>query len=161
MDALKQRMEALRIDKEKLTDERDTAVAKAKELEQAVLEKDQEIVSLKHNNTLLETDVEKLETELKEAKKNALEGAQHGTTSENLQRKVTILEEEAEKMEQQLKETTEKLRLTDVKAEHYERKVTSLEATAEAAEKKYEEMEAKYKAAQAEIQEMVKALDTI
>jgi len=54
-----------------------------------------------------------------------------------------------------------RLRLTDVKAEHYERKVVTLEASLEASEKKYEELEAKYSAAKAEIDEMVAALHSM
>lgn len=54
-----------------------------------------------------------------------------------------------------------RLRLTDVKAEHYERKVATLEAALEASEKKHEELEAKYSAAKGEIDEMVAALHSM
>ena len=54
-----------------------------------------------------------------------------------------------------------RLRLTDVKAEHYERKVATLESNVETWEKKYDETEAKLKAAQAEIEEMVKAMTDV
>ncbi|KAF3940200.1 Tropomyosin-1 [Dactylella cylindrospora] len=161
MDALKARMEKLRIDSENATAQIEEYKSKAKALEADNLAKEQEIASLSTKNTRLEEDVEKLETALAAAKKDALEGAQHGTTSENLQRKVQVLEEELETQEKQLREVTEKLRQTDVKAEHYERKVSSLEAQLEELEKKFEEKEVELKKAKTEIEEMVKLLDTI
>lgn len=44
-----------------------------------------------------------------------------------------------------------RLRQTDVKAGHYERKVQALEAARDQWEEKYEEMNAKYKAVQKEL----------
>ena len=46
-----------------------------------------------------------------------------------------------------------RLRQTDVKAGHYERKVQALEAARDQWEEKYEEMNAKYKAVQKELQD--------
>lgn len=54
-----------------------------------------------------------------------------------------------------------RLRTTDVKAEHYERKVASVEQERDNWEKKYEELEEKYKAAKAELEEISKQLDDL
>jgi tropomyosin len=54
-----------------------------------------------------------------------------------------------------------RLRLTDVKAEHYERKVATVEAERDGWEKKYEEVMEKYKASQAELDAISKQLDDI
>lgn len=70
--------------------------------------KEHEITSLTRKNSQLEEDVEKLEEQLASVKKEALEGSQHGVTSDNLQRKLTILEEEAEEADKLLREANEK-----------------------------------------------------
>lgn len=70
--------------------------------------KEHEITSLNRKNSQLEEEVEKLEESLQTAKKEALEGSQHGATSDNLQRKLTLLEEEAEEADKLLREANEK-----------------------------------------------------
>jgi beta-xylosidase len=52
-----------------------------------------------------------------------------------------------------------RLRLTDVKAEHYERKVATVEAERDAWEKKYEEIMEKYKSAQDELDKISQQLN--
>lgn len=54
-----------------------------------------------------------------------------------------------------------RLRLTDVKAEHYERKVATVEAERDSWERKYEETCEKLKTAQAELDEFAKQLDSL
>ena len=81
---------------------------KVKTLEQENLAKEQEITSLSHKNQLLETEVEKLETGIKEAKAAAEESGQHGTQNESLQRRLQLLEEEAEESDRNIRETNEK-----------------------------------------------------
>ena len=81
---------------------------KVKTLEQDNLHKEQEITSLTHKNGLLEKDVEKLETSMKDAKAQADESVQHGTQNETLQRKVQMLEEEAEEADRNLRELNER-----------------------------------------------------
>ena len=156
---------------------------KVKTLEQENLQKEQEIKSLSHKNQVLETEVDKLEEGIKEAKRIAAEGSQHGTQNESLQRRLQLLEEEAEEADKNLRETNEKyghrtmhlwslftlstsflpiilivtfslrLRQTDVKAGHYERKVQALELARDQMEAKYEEMSKKYAKAQKEIED--------
>ena len=70
--------------------------------------KEQEIRSLTHKNSLLETDVEKSEEEIKKLKGEVSDMGQHGTQNEALQRRLQILEEEAEESDKQLRETNEK-----------------------------------------------------
>lgn len=72
------------------------------------MSKEQEITSLQHKNNLLETEVEKLETAIKDFKKAADEGQQHGTQNETLQRRLQLLEEEAENADKTLRESNEK-----------------------------------------------------
>lgn len=54
-----------------------------------------------------------------------------------------------------------RLRLTDVKAEHYERKVATVEAERDSWERKYEETLEKLKACQAELEAISKQLDDL
>ncbi|KAI6889905.1 hypothetical protein KC355_g21398, partial [Hortaea werneckii] len=140
MDAIKKRMNALRIEADESVAKVDELAAKVKTLEQENLSKEQEITSLQHKNQMLESEVEKLEGMHKDAKAAADESAQHGTQNESLTRRLQLLEEEAEENDKVLRETNEKLRQTDVKAGHYERKVQALENDRDQWEKKYEDM---------------------
>lgn len=81
---------------------------KVKTLEQENLAKEQEITSLSHKNQLLDAEVEKLETGIKDAKAAAEESGHHGTQNESLQRRLQILEEEAEGADRNIRETNEK-----------------------------------------------------
>ncbi|RMY09023.1 hypothetical protein D0867_08844, partial [Hortaea werneckii] len=135
-----QRMNALRIEADESVAKVDELAAKVKTLEQENLSKEQEITSLQHKNQMLESEVEKLEGMHKDAKAAADESAQHGTQNESLTRRLQLLEEEAEENDKVLRETNEKLRQTDVKAGHYERKVQALENDRDQWEKKYEDM---------------------
>lgn len=81
---------------------------KLKALEQENLAKEQEITSLSHKNGLLEAEVDKLDTSVKDLKKSNDEGQQHGTQNETLQRRLQLLEEEAEEADKTLREANEK-----------------------------------------------------
>ena len=160
---------------------------KVKTLEQENLAKEQEITSLNHRNQLLETEVEKLETSVKEAKEAASQSAQHDTQNEALQRRIQVLEEEAEDSDKSLRETNEKygylrcfgyhyfihysfpdwtrvsrrLRQTDVKAGHYERKVQALESDRDHWVDKFEEMAKKHSDLQKDLQELELSISNI
>lgn len=54
-----------------------------------------------------------------------------------------------------------RLRLTDVRAEHYERKVATVEQERDAWEKKYEECAEELRKAKAELDEISKQLDDL
>lgn len=159
-------MNSLRLEADQSNAKVEELQAKVKTLEQDNLAKEQEITSLQHKNRVLEDDVEKFDNTIKDLKKSAAEGDERGTQNESLQRKVQLLEEEAEAADRALRETNEKyvlsafffpytkqtrstanirrLRLTDVKAGHFERKVQALENERDQWEAKYEEMAKKY-----------------
>ena len=101
-------MNQLRVEVEESTATAEELKAKVKVLEQDNLQKEQEITSLQHKNGLLEAEVEKLETEIKNHKGAAEEGHQHGTQNEALQRRLQLLEEEAEEADKNLRETNDK-----------------------------------------------------
>lgn len=101
-------MVALRAEADEAHEQVDELKAKVKTLEQENLSKEQEITSLNHRNQLLEEEVEKAETALKEAKDAASQSLQHDTQNEALQRRVQLLEEEAEENDKTLRETNEK-----------------------------------------------------
>lgn len=101
-------MNQLRLDAEESASKVEELQAKVKALEQENLAKEQEITSLSHKNGLLETENEKLDTNIKDLKKTADEGQQHGTHNETLQRRLQLLEEEAEEADKTLRETNEK-----------------------------------------------------
>lgn len=101
-------MNALRIEADEATAKVEELSADKKRLEQENLAKEQEITSLTHKNQLLESEVEKLETSLKDVKAMADESTQAGTHNESLTRRVQLLEEEAEEADKNLRETNEK-----------------------------------------------------
>ena len=103
-----QKMNTLRIEADENLAKAEEMKAKVKALEQENLQKEQEITSLTHRNQLLETEVEKLETGIKEAKATAEGSAQHGQQNEALTRKLQLLEEEAEQADKTLRETSDK-----------------------------------------------------
>lgn len=185
-------MNALRIEADESAAKVEELSSKVKTLEQENLQKEQEITSLQHKNSVLEQEVEKFEKLHGEAKAAADESAQHGSQNDALQRKLQLLEEEAEENDKQLRETNEKsvplkpdkatkllkpsglqkmvdadnvelyrLRQTDVKAGHYERKVQALEASRDQWETKYEEMAKKYADTKKELDDFVAEIGNI
>lgn len=101
-------MNALRIEADESSAKVEELQSKVKALEQENLQKEQEITSLQHKNSVLESEVEKLEGSHKDLKAAADESAQHGTQNETLQRRLQLLEEEAEENDKNLRETNEK-----------------------------------------------------
>lgn len=101
-------MNALRIEADESSAKVDDLSAKLKTLEQENLAKEQEITSLQHKNSVLESEVEKLEGLHKDAKAAAEESGQHGQQNESLTRRLQLLEEEAEENDRVLRETNEK-----------------------------------------------------
>lgn len=103
-----QKMNSLRVEADEAQSQVEELKTKVKTLEQDNLVKEQEITSLTHRNTLLEAEVEKLETGIKDAKAAASDSAHHGTENESLQRRLQLLEEEAEEADKTLRETNDK-----------------------------------------------------
>lgn len=101
-------MNSLRLEADEASAKVEELQTKVKTLEQENLSKEQEITSLQHKNNLLEGEVEKLETAIKDFKKSAEEGQQHGTQNETLSRRLQLLEEEAEDADKTLREANEK-----------------------------------------------------
>jgi tropomyosin len=126
---------------------------------------------------------------VKTYKDEAGAGAQAGSQAESLQRKIQVLEEEAEESDRTIRELNEKcvfcsltflhmpnmctedpqghmltrhrLRQTDVKSGHYERKVQALEQSRDQWETKYEEMAKKYADTKKELDDFVKEIGNI
>ncbi|CAN8095949.1 unnamed protein product [Discula destructiva] len=153
MDRIKEKMNQLRLEADDSAQKVEEMSAKMKTLEQDNLAKEQEVTSLAHKNGLLESEVDKLETMIKDFKKAAEDGTQHSSTNEALTRRLQLLEEEAEEADKTLREANEKLRQTDVKAGHFERKVQALESERDQWESKYEEMAKKYAEIKKELEE--------
>lgn len=101
-------MNTLRLEADEAHEKNEELQTKIKTLEQENLSKEQEITSLNHRNSVLEEEVEKLESSVKDAKDAANQSAQHDTQNEALQRRVQLLEEEAEENEKTLRESNEK-----------------------------------------------------
>ena len=101
-------MAALRVECDEANTQVEEMKARIKVLEQENLAKEQEITSLTHKNSVLEADVEKLESGIKEAKAAAEEGSHAGSQNESLTRRLQLLEEEAEQADRNLRETNEK-----------------------------------------------------
>jgi tropomyosin, fungi type len=101
-------MNSLRLEADEASAKVGELQTQVKTLEQDNMSKEQEITSLQHKNNLLESEVEKLETAIKDFKKSAEEGQQHGTQNETLTRRLQLLEEEAEEADKTLREANEK-----------------------------------------------------
>lgn len=108
LSTVTQKMNQLRVEADESAAKVEEMQAKMKALEQDNLAKEQEITSLSHKNGLLEAEVEKLETAIKDFKKAAEDGTQHSTTNETLTRRLQLLEEEAEEADKTLREANEK-----------------------------------------------------
>lgn len=102
------KMNALRLEADEHSAKNEELQSKIKTLEQDALAKEQEITSLTHRNQLLETQVDKLETSINEAKVAAGENAERGQQNETLTRRLQLLEEEAEEADKTLRETNDK-----------------------------------------------------
>lgn len=70
--------------------------------------KDQEIASLSHKISTLESDLEKAEQAITEGKSAKDDGETHRSVNENLNRKIALLEGELDAAEKSLRETTDK-----------------------------------------------------
>ena len=101
-------MEALRVEADESGARAEEYKTKVKQLEGETTQKEQEITSLSHKNSVLESEVEKLEAQVKQFKDEAGAGAQAGTQAESLQRKIQVLEEEAEESDRTIRELNEK-----------------------------------------------------
>lgn len=108
LKSVTQKMNQLRLEADESAAKVEELQTKNKALEQENLSKEQEITSLQHKNGLLEAEVEKLETAIKDFKKAAEDGTQHSTTNEALTRRLQLLEEEAEEADKTLREANEK-----------------------------------------------------
>jgi len=101
-------MTALTIKADEAEAKSEELTTKVKSLQQENLAKEQEITSLSHRNQLLETEVEKLEKQVKELKDLGASGDHHATQNEALQRRLQLLEDEAEEADKTQRETSEK-----------------------------------------------------
>jgi tropomyosin len=101
-------MNSLRIEADEAAGKVEELQKQVKTLEQENLQKEHEITSLTHKNSGLESEVEKLEGQLKDAKAVAEESGHAGTQNETLQRRLQLLEEEAEEADKNLRETNDK-----------------------------------------------------
>src|SRR3954469_5858002 len=101
-------MEALRVEADESAARAEEFKTKFNALETEHTQKEQEVTSLTHKNSVLEAEVEKLETQVKTYKDEAGAGAQAGTQAESLQRKIQVLEEEAEESDRTIRELNEK-----------------------------------------------------
>lgn len=102
------KMQALRLEADEHQTKIEELQAKVKTLEQENLAKEQEITSLSHRNQLLESEVDRLERGLAEAKEALHKIEQDGQRSEGLQRRLQLLEEEAEEADKTLREANDK-----------------------------------------------------
>lgn len=103
-----QKLASLRLEVEGTTSKNEELQAELKTLKQESIAKEQEIKSLTHRNGLLEAEVEKLESGIKEAKGIAAESRDHSTQNESLQRRLQLLEDEAEEADRNMRETNDK-----------------------------------------------------
>lgn len=101
-------MEALRVEADESGARAEEFKTKVKALEADNISKEQEITSLTHKNSVLEGEVEKLETQVKSLKEEAGAGAQAGNQAESAQRRLQVLEEEAEESDRQIRELNDK-----------------------------------------------------
>lgn len=101
-------MNTLRLENDDMAAQVNDMKAKVKTLEEDNTAKAHEIKSLTHRNSVLEAEVDKLESGIKDAKTQADESSGHSKQNESLQRKLQVLEEEAEASDKQVRELNEK-----------------------------------------------------
>ncbi|KAF9955502.1 hypothetical protein BGZ72_003668 [Mortierella alpina] len=158
MDKFKEKLAGVRAELDAAIARTDVAEAEVKRLQDDNTQKDHEITSLKNKLVLAEEHLSKAEERIAENKLNLDEGETTKTVGEGLMRKVSLLETELDAAERNLRETTEKLRLMDIKAEQFERKVQQLEGDKTAYELKIEELNEKYSTVQEEMQKTLDGL---
>ncbi|KAH9443759.1 hypothetical protein MJO28_013973 [Puccinia striiformis f. sp. tritici] len=161
MDKIKEKLATLRAEADAAMERAETAEAKFKKLEMDSMLKDQELVSLQHKVSNLETDLETAEKKISDSKVHKEEEESNKSANENLNRKIALLESELDNAEKNLRETTDKLRQVDVKAEHFERQVQRIESERDSWEKKWEETQEKYIASKRELEEVVQAMESL
>lgn len=161
MEKIKEKMNQLRLEADDAHSVVEELKNKVKTLEHENMQKEQEITSLTHRNNLMESQLEKMEVDMKEAKEQVSKSAQHDTQNEALQRRVHLLEEENEKADKELREAHEQLRQTDVKAGHFERKVQALQSSNEEWEKKHEELTQKHRTLQKELDDLSREISAV
>lgn len=101
-------MTSLRLEADNAVTRAEAAEAKNKKLEQDILNRDQEIQSLTHRLTKAETELDKAEEKLKDAKTVHDEHETSRAANDGLVRKIQLLEEELDSAEKNLKETVER-----------------------------------------------------
>jgi tropomyosin len=101
-------MQALRLEADDSAQKAEEYKNKLKTLETENTQKEQEITSLSHKNQVLESEVEKLEGQVKTFKDEAGAGAGASSQVEAMQRKIQVLEEEAEESDRTIRELNEK-----------------------------------------------------
>lgn len=101
-------MEALRVEADDSAKKVEELTAKVKALEQENLQKEHEITSLQHRNSVLDKEIERVEGLHKDAKSAADDSVSAVANAESDRRKLQVMEEEAEQTDKQLRETTEK-----------------------------------------------------
>lgn len=101
-------MNTLRLENDDMAAKVEEMKAEVKKLEQENIAKAHEIKSLTHRNSVLEAEVEKLESGIKDAKTQADESSGHSKQNESLQRKLQVLEDEAEVSDKTIRELNEK-----------------------------------------------------
>ncbi|KAK4045969.1 tropomyosin-2 [Microbotryomycetes sp. JL201] len=153
MDKIKEKLASLRNEADTAQARYEESEAKYKKLEHENMTKDQLIQSLEHQLANKEREIEALEQKATEGKSAKADEEAHKSVIEALNRKIALLEGELDNTEKQLREVTDKLRQTDVKAEHFERQVGRVEAERDSFEKKYEELQDKYNASKRELEE--------
>jgi predicted nucleic acid-binding Zn-ribbon protein len=103
-----QKLATLRQEADLAIDRAEAAEAKNKKYEQELLQKEQEITSLNHRLSVLDTELEKSEGKTTELKGALTEVDASKATNESLSRKIVVLEEELDTAEKNVRETMEK-----------------------------------------------------
>ncbi|KZT59048.1 hypothetical protein CALCODRAFT_507737 [Calocera cornea HHB12733] len=137
----------------------EAAQAKAKGLEQRLDQKEQDNAVLAHRLSLAEAAVESAERRLGNVTAATPPSELGQMSNESLVKRVQLLEDELEHSEKTLKDTAAKLRMVEIKADHYDRKITALENQLDDTEKKYEEMERKYMEARTEAEDLARSME--
>ncbi|KAJ1920989.1 tropomyosin-2 [Tieghemiomyces parasiticus] len=161
MDKLSKKIQSLREECEAATDRAEAAEGQVKQLTDAQMEREQEIISYQNKIANLEEQLDTAEQKLREAKAAADEDEQSRSAHDELFRRAQHLEEELENREKELKEVRETLRTVDVKAEHLERTIQKMTAERDEHDLKYEELNTKYLETKAEFESTMAALDNM
>eukprot|EP00842_Homolaphlyctis_polyrhiza_P003758 jgi/Hompol1/4383/HPOL_003611-RA len=159
MDAIKQKLEKLRIDADASLARAEKAEDEVKSLKTELNKRDSDVQNFQNKIALLQMDLERAEKRADENKLEKAKSDKDESHNEALQRKIQMLESQLDQKENDRKEATDRARALELEAEKFERKAKQLDAEKLDLENRLEEMSKKYAQVKSELDQTLKDLE--